>query len=94
LKRICDKYGIDYYEVDNTLTYHENKKHLLSIARMLSQSLDTFEIERMAELQKQYIKEHALSYYIACQMAGETKSSETGPVYNHRFSLQDYIQSR
>jgi len=95
LKCFCDEYGIDYYEVDNTLTYHENKKHLLSIARMLSQTLDTFEIERMTELQKQYMKEHFLSYYVACQLADETKSAEVGPpLKKPSFSLKAYIESR
>jgi len=94
LIRYCQKYGVDFQEIDDSLTYWENKKHLRSLVQMLTRTLDVFEIERMAELQRQYIKEHALSYYIACQMAGETKSTETGQPYNHRFSLQKYIQSR
>jgi len=62
---------------------------------MLSRTLDTFEIERMAELQKQYIKEHFLSYYVACSLAGETKSTEVGqPLHDSNFSLKTYIESR
>jgi len=62
---------------------------------MLSQTLDTFEIERMAELQKQYMKEHFVSYYLACQMAGETTTTDIGsPVEEHHFSLRDYIERR
>jgi len=95
LKRLCDKYGIDYYEIDSTLTYHENKEHIQSLIRMISRSLDTFEIERMAELQKQYMKEHFVSYYLACQMTGETTSTDTGsPLEEHQFSLRDYIKAR
>jgi len=59
---------------------------------MLSQTLDMFEIERMAELQKQYVKEHFVSYYLACQMAGETTSKDIGPpIEEHQFSLKEYI---
>jgi len=93
LKRLCDKYGLDYQELDNTLTYYENKKHLLELARMLSQSLDVFELARMESLQEQYMKEHFLSYYVLCQMAGETRSAEVGEPYHHRFSLEAYIQN-
>jgi hypothetical protein len=62
---------------------------------MISRTLDTFEIERMAELQKQYMKEHFLSYYVACSLAGETKSTEVGqPLHYSSFSLKTYIESR
>jgi len=99
LKRFCDKYGIDYYEIDNTLTYRENKEHLRSLAHMLTQTLDMFEIEQlgvwrqMAEMQKQYMSEHFLSYYLAWQMAGETTATDIGPpVEPYQFSLKDYIK--
>jgi len=90
LKRMCDNYGIDYMEIDNTLTYYENKKHLLSLIRMLSQTLDVFEMERMAELQEQYMKDHFLCYYIMCRMAGETRSEDVGEVSSEpqMFSLK------
>jgi len=61
---------------------------------MLTRTLDIFEIERMAELQKQYVKEHFLSYYVACQMAEETKSAEVGEPYQQRFSLEAYINGK
>jgi len=94
LKRYCDEYGIDYQEIDDTLTYWENKQHLRTIARMLSQSLDEFELRRMEELQKQYMKEHLLSYYLLCQLDGQTRSRETGEIPSHypRFSLETFIQ--
>jgi len=60
---------------------------------MLTQTLDTFEIERMAELQKQYMKEHFLSYYVMCQISGETKSSEAGQPLSTKFSLRTYIEA-
>jgi len=87
---MCDKYGLDYQEIDNSLTYWENKKHLHSLIRMLSQTLDVFEMERMAELQEQYMKDHFLCYYITCQMAGETRSKDIGEVSSgpQMFSLK------
>jgi len=93
LKRYCDKYGLDYYEIDNTLTFWENKKHLRSLVHMLSQSLDVSELARMDELRKQYVAEHFLSYYVMCQLAGETVSAEVGtPSEEPSFSLQAFIQ--
>ena len=95
LIRYCQKYDIDFQEIDDSLTYWENKKHLRSLVQMLTLSLDVFEIERMAELQKQYMKENFIAYYISCQMAGETKSSDVGPpVEEPRFSLLEYIKSK
>jgi len=94
LKRYCDKYGLDYYEIDNSLTFWENKKHLRALVRMLSRSLDAFELARYKALQEQYMDEHFLSYYVMCQMAGETASAEVGEPYQHRFSLEAYINGK
>jgi len=97
LKRYCDKYGLDYYEIDDTLTYWENKKHLRSLVRMIERSLDAFELARWESLQEQYMKEHFLQFYLLCQMAGETKSAKVGQPENpnpNSFSLETYIQSR
>ena len=82
-------------EIDKEITYCENKKHLLELARMISRSLDVFELARMEELQKQYMAEHFLSYYIMCQLTGETKSEEIGPPNEEirRFSLRAFTQS-
>jgi len=50
----------------------------------------------MDELRKQYMAEHFLSYYVMCQLSGETKSREIGPPPEEvsRFSLRAFIQSR
>lgn len=100
LKRFCDKHGIDYQEIDNTLTYWENKEHLKSFrlppklfdAGVLDDWADVLkeEQERMAELQEQYMKEHFLCYYITCRIAGETRSKDTGEVSSapQMFSLK------
>jgi len=95
LKRLCDKYGIDYYEIDNTLTYWENKKHLLSIVRMLLAANDAWELERYAEQQHKYMDEHFLSYYVMCQLNGETKSDEVGKLIEPpHFSFQEWVSER
>lgn len=90
LKRICDKNGLDYQEIDNTLTYSENLQHLRSL-------FETKIEERMKEWrseEERYMKEHALSYYIMCARNDETTSEETGPPLEPRFSLAAYIQSQ
>jgi hypothetical protein len=93
LKRYCDKYGIDYYEVDNKLTFSENKQHLRKLVRMMEHSLDAFELARWESLQEQYMKEHILEYYTLCQLSGETKSSDVGkPFTALGFSLEAYVK--
>lgn len=92
LKRLCDKHGLDYQEIDSNVTYWENKAHLLGLIQQRSGSLVT-EFDRAAEsAEERYMKEHALSHYILCKMDGETESEEVGPVWQHRFSLRDYIR--
>ena len=90
LKRICDKYGLDYQEIDNTLTYSENKEHLVSLIEVkVEERLDEWRSK-----EQQYMKEHALSHYIMCARNDETTSEETGPPLQPRFSLATYIQSQ
>ena len=71
LIKICDKYGIDYYEIDSAIDYYENKKHLMGIVRMLDGCLDAFELARMDEQQEQYIAEYPLEYYLSQRLAGQ-----------------------
>lgn len=90
LRKYCRKYGLDFYEVDSAIGYWENKEHLESIVKMLRKCGDMFEIARMEDLQAQYIAENPLTYYAACQLYGETKSSEVGDPdpSPQRFSLR------
>ena len=45
LRRLCEKYGIDFdSEVDLTLTYRENKAHILNFARQLGREVDEDDI--------------------------------------------------
>lgn len=106
LRKFCDKYGIDYQEIDDTLTYWENKEHLQSFAYerfngtcMHVERDHTWrdrEAEKAAKSQaEQYMKEHALSNYIMAAISGETVSEEVGdPPPPRRFSLAAYIKSK
>ena len=90
LKRFCDKYEIDYQEIDNTLTEWENKEHLASLVfGPLIADLDQWEAQM-----EWYLAHYFLEYYIACIEAGWTISSEMGEIPPHypRFSLETYIQ--
>ena len=107
LKKFCDKYEIDYQEIDNSLTYWENKEHLQSIVWGPIPSYgpliaDQYEAKRVWKRRQEsweaqmewYLKTHFLWYYISCIEAGWTISEETGetPLHYPRFSLETYIQ--
>ncbi len=72
LERICDKHGIDCFEIDSSVNFYENKKHLMEIVRMLDGSLGCSEVARMMEQQEQYIAENPLEYYVSCRIADQT----------------------
>jgi hypothetical protein len=96
LKRLCDKYGVDYYEIDNTLTYDENKKHIMEMVKMLRHSLDNFDLAQIEAMQEQYMKEHFLSYFIMCQLNNETTPAEMGKVLEppRKFSLAEFAEQQ
>jgi len=91
LKRFCDRYGLDYQEIDDTLSYYENKEHLQSLVwgeRIRAfgpietdrSGLRTWE-HKEAEWESQmaqYVAEHLLEEYIAYRDAGWTISTEVG----------------
>ena len=94
LRRLCDKWGIDYQEIDDTLTYWENKKHIYSLVAEAVYPLDPTILRRWESLEEQYRKEHFLIYYVCCIQDGLTISEEIGLPIPHypRFSLETYIQ--
>ena len=107
LKRLCDRYGLDYQELDSTLTYYENKEHLQSLVwgdRLRAfgpletdqSGLTTWrQNEDKWESQMEwYVAHHILEEYIAYRDAGWTVSEEVGePLrYYPRFSLGEFIQ--
>lgn len=73
LYNFCRKYGIDFQEIDNSITYYENLAHLKEIAKMLDTTGDLFEIERLCAMQEEYMKEHALTYYVSFQVGEPPK---------------------
>ena len=97
LEKICDKYGIDYYEIDSAIDYSENKEHLMGIVRMLDGCLDAFELARMMEQQEQYIAENPLEYYLSHRLAGQVReTAELGEVNRtpQQFSLKTMTHIR
>ena len=96
LKRFCDEHELDYQEIDNTLTYWENKEHLKSLTpEVLDASNYTKEHrDRWRAEEIRYRAEHFLHYYIMAARMGETKSKDVGPpIESAGFSLAAYIQS-
>ena len=68
----------------------------MGFVKMLSRSLDCFELARVEALQEQYLKEHFLSYFIMCQLNKETTPAEVGKVQEPplKFSLAEFIEQQ
>jgi len=94
LKKFCDKYELDYQEIDDTLDYYENMAHLKSLViQNYRRTYDTLHADRSGLTEweqrladwkaqmEQYLDEHFLEYYISCIEAGWTKSDEVGEEY-------------
>ena len=64
LKQLCDKHGIDYQEIDSSLSYDENKQHLFDLAGVRSSDPRS----QLAE----YYNKNILKDYIMATIAGET----------------------
>ena len=102
LVRFCKKHGLDLYEIDGSLTYHENKKHLESLVPNFDQET---RLDEWATQEEWYMENHFLLYYISCILEGSTKSSTVGakdtskPAFSLRlmkplspFSLSAYVK--
>lgn len=61
LLRICERHGLDPQEIDDTLTFSENKAHLLSMIPRDEKTL----IENGKSAKEWYMKEHFLTYYLS-----------------------------
>jgi len=85
LRRFCEKHGLDYQLIDNSLTYDENLKYLSSLVPGRNHSK---EWESQLEW---YQKEHFLTFYISCILDGETKSKEVGEPISIGFSLKKWV---
>ena len=93
LRRFCDKHNLDYQEIDDTLTYSENKDHLISLVPNFDSEAPFQRLPEWESAEEQYMKQHILSYYIMCIVDGETTSKEVGAPMEPRFSLAAYIKS-
>jgi len=100
LKRFCDKHGLDYQLIDDSLTYAENKGYLKTL-RLPPDLFDSEALDEWADFLKearsreeQVRREHILVLYIMAAHAGETKSSEVGTHYYPRFSLKRWISQK
>jgi len=92
LLNFCRKYELDPYEIDNTLTYAENKKHLESLVPDFDPESN---MDQWKAAEEQYLAEHALSHYLACMLEGKTKSKDIGePISKPRFSLRALIVTK
>ncbi|MBU1449242.1 hypothetical protein KKF45_05350 [Patescibacteria group bacterium] len=97
LKKYCRRYEIDPQEIDDTLSFWENKEHLQSIFMAehspSNGAYSPLEVDRgglykwesrEAAWQSQmaeYLSEHTLENYIAHVEAGWTISEEVGEPY-------------
>jgi len=91
LRRFCREYGLDEMEIDSTLTYWENKKHLESLVADFGQE---DRLDKWRSQQEWYLKNHALTNYVMHAREGKTVSKETGPPIEFRFSLSSYIATQ
>jgi len=83
LRLYCKLHGIDYQEIDNSLTYHENKQHL-----------ETFRKSSLEELAKQYgaVYERMQKEIPESQRYGVIPESEEEPVLIYKTVV--YIVTR
>jgi len=61
LMRLCQKHGFDMQLIDNTLTYEENKKALLSLIPKETKEL----IKNGDSMEEWYRRERFLTYYLS-----------------------------
>jgi hypothetical protein len=62
LRDACDKFGVDPQEIDNTLSYSENKKHIHEMARKRGITEQEFSGEKEAMKQWKGQKTHYFDY--------------------------------
>jgi len=90
LKQLCDKHGLDYQLIDDTLTYWENKAFLTSqvIDVRTEKNMDTWESD-----EEEYMKNCFLWHYLYCIREGKTQSRVIGKALQGRreFSLRAFV---
>jgi len=95
LKRFCDQHELDYQEIDNTLSYSENKDHLISLVHNFDSEAPFQRLPEWKSAEEQYNKQHILSFYITCIIDGSNVSEDVGdPQPPQRSPLATYIKSK
>ncbi len=82
LRRFCEKHNLDPQEIDPSLTYWENKRHLKSLVYG-----GASEAEWDSRLE-QFKDEHPLSDYILATLEGETQPANR----QEALILMEYVQ--
>ena len=88
LKKYCRKYGLDYQEIDSEISYWENMQHLRALMKMLCNSLDTFEMARLDDLQEEYMLNHPLEYFMSYRDPRKAKAKVRPDSTPAEFSLR------
>jgi hypothetical protein len=83
LLKLCEKHGIDSYEIDSSISYAENKKHIQAL--ITAPELD---MKKWGSVEEQYIHEHPLWDYIT--NSPRRRQRKTVPPQPEGFSLRDY----
>lgn len=79
LLEYCRRHSLDYQEIDDTLTFSENKDHLKSL---VPEQDPKDEMAYWVSQEEAYLKNHFLWHYIHCIREGKTKSSNVGNITN------------
>jgi hypothetical protein len=88
LKRFCTANGLDFAEIDSSITYSENKKHLRSL---VPKRLEDLGGEGESQLED-YLDNHFLSHYLSL-IADGSANVEHVPVPQEpkAFSLRAWV---
>jgi hypothetical protein len=87
LLKLCKKHKVDPYEIDSTLSYSENKKHLQT---KVIDSNPEKDMDKWRSAEEQYLKDHPLWNYI--MNTPKTRHRKVPPE-PEEFSLRAYAQS-
>jgi hypothetical protein len=85
LLKLCKKHKVDPYEIDSTLSYAENKKHMRSLIINPERDMDKWD-----SAEEQYLKDHPLWNYIMNTLKTRHRKVPPEP---EGFSLRAYAQS-
>ena len=102
LKKFCDEHELDDQEIDDQLTYWENKEYLKTLVTDVNVELN-YNVWRAEEKRynveaRRYHADNFLKYYLHAVKMGETKSADVGPpippIRRDAFSLKAFTQKK